>query len=166
MKCFLTFHGNHPACHQILPSFCWFPPNLLSNKLLTVIRHVDFILNHLSKAKSVGKFPRLSDNPNPSCGIGPVQQMSKRSSLPPFYRYLMKGCATWWLSFMLLFPHVGIPKTISLSGTNPKHVGIVLFSSTSLSFCPARGSNKLRQLEVFSDQSEQDAKPVVTARLL
>lgn len=54
-------------------------------------------------------------------------------------------------------------KPIRLSGTNPEHVGIGLFPSTCLSFYAWRsGSNKLRRVEVFSDQSEQDARPVVT----
>lgn len=37
------------------------------------------------------------------------------------------------------------------------------FPDLSLLLCPARGSNKRRRVEeVFSDQSEQDASPVVT----
>lgn len=50
----------------------------------------------------------------------------------------MKGSVIWWVPFKLLFPHVETPKNIYLLGTNPRHVGIVLFSLTGLSSCARR----------------------------
>lgn len=93
--------------------------------------------NHCSKATSGRKFPPSLDGC--SCGCRQVQQMSQQNSFLPIYQSLMKGGAIWWVSLKLLFHHGETPKTIHLSGTNPGHVGIVLFSSTCFSFCARRG---------------------------